>query len=244
MSVLLLLFRAAFSGPFVIRVMRFFSVLLEGVLRIKICGLTRAQDVQAACLAGADALGFVFYPRSSRHLEIEQARVLLAAVPPFVGSVALFMNASASEVANTISQLRPLGLDLLQFHGEETAGFCESFDMPYIKAIAMGGAQQDTGKYVAEYMQAHPRARGFLLDSHALGSAGGSGEVFDWQRVPRDCAAPLILAGGLSVDNVAEAVHTAAPYGVDVSSGVEQSPGIKDPYAIQQFIQHARQAAL
>ncbi len=222
-------------------------------LRIKICGLTRVEDVRAACDAGADGLGFVFYERSSRNLSIDQACALLAEVPPFVSSIALFMNASVVAVETVIRELRPLGLDMLQFHGEESAAYCEGFDMPYIKAIAMGGAGSPSNSIVnstgndttvTEYMNAHPQARGFLLDSHAVGSAGGSGETFDWQRVPKDCVAPLILAGGLHPGNVADAVRISRPYGVDVSSGVEQSPGIKDSQKIQQFIQQARQAAL
>ncbi|MDQ7014787.1 MAG: phosphoribosylanthranilate isomerase, partial [Gammaproteobacteria bacterium] len=157
-----------------------------------------------------------------------QARTLVAALPPFVTTVALFMDAAATEVQRI---LNGVAIDLLQFHGEESATFCASFGRPYIKSVPMGESQ-DVAAYAARYAD----AAGLLLDSNALGVAGGSGERFDWQRMPQDVPMPLILAGGLRPDNVAEAIAIAAPYGVDVSSGVERERGVKDPALILRFI--------
>ena len=198
--------------------------------RIKICGITRKQDALAAVEAGADALGLVFYPPSPRHLERVDASEIGAVIPPFVQRVGLFMNPEASRVRDT---LQALDLDLLQFHGDESAAFCESWNRAYIKAIPMGGMGGDADPEA--YMRSHPKARGFLLDSHAPGEAGGSGKTFDWTRLPRDTKRPLILAGGLHPGNVGEAIRQIRPYGVDVSSGVESAPGIKDPARMQAF---------
>lgn len=207
--------------------------------RVKICGLTRPNDVDVAVAAGADALGFVFVPASRRAVPIEFARDLVASVPAFVQSVGLFADPDVDWVEMVIDQV---ALDLLQFHGSESGRFCRQFGRPYIKAIS---AEMDDAAR-ALVIQDHPTARGFLLDSHAVSGLGGTGHTFDWQRWPRQEAStsrPWILAGGLSVENVAEAVAALDPYAVDVSSGVEDAPGIKSANKIHAFIQgvgHAR----
>lgn len=202
--------------------------------RIKICGLGCAQDALAAAYAGADAIGLVFYPPSSRALALPKAREIAQCLPAFVSRVALFLDADAAAVENVIAQIKP---DALQFHGREEAAFCRAFGLPYLKAVSM---QQ--GVDIARYVDEYADARGLLLDSHTPGQAGGSGVTFDWAReLPRG-GPPLILAGGLHPDNVAEAIRTMRPYGVDVSSGVESAPGVKDPARIRNFI-HAVQHA-
>lgn len=220
---------------------RFFGVSTHEIAgvdmhtRIKICGLTQRQDVDDAVSAGADALGFVFYPPSSRYVSETQAAVLARRVPPFVSKVALFMDASEAEVASVIQRV---DIDLLQFHGEETEAFCKQFSLPYIKSVPMGSTI-DFNAYCERYSSAN----GFLLDSNAIGQAGGSGHVFDWQRMPSESQKSLILAGGLGVDNVAEAVRQVRPYAVDVSSGVEREKGRKDSELMQQFCRAVRHAS-
>jgi len=196
--------------------------------RIKICGITQPAEAILIAKAGVDAIGLVFYPPSPRHIEIEQAEAVIAALPPFVTTVALFMDASREAVQQV---LECLPIDLLQFHGVESEPFCASFGRPYIKSVPMGESQ-DVASYAARY----PMAQALLLDSNALGVAGGGGECFDWQRMPRDLAMPLILAGGLKPENVAEAIAITAAYGVDVSSGVEREKGVKDPALMLRFI--------
>ena len=196
--------------------------------RVKICGLTREQDALAAVSAGADALGFVFCDASPRNLEASAAAGMAATLPPFVSVVGLFLNPERELVE---SVLREVPLDLLQFHGEEPAAFCESFGRRYIKAIPMGG-RADPLAYAAEY----PAAAGFLLDGNRAGERGGQGETFDWAAVPDVFPRPLVLAGGLDPGNVAEAVVRCRPYAVDVSSGVESGPGIKDARRIAAFM--------
>ena len=203
-------------------------------VRIKFCGLTRADDVAAACALGVDALGFVLTRRSKRYVDLEAAVALRAAVAPFVSLVALVMDDEPAWVAEVISRLAP---DLLQFHGAESAAFCAGFGRPYLKAVPMGG-----GADVAAYVREHDRAAGFLLDSHAFGERGGSGKAFDWTRMPRDVGRPLILAGGLDAANVADAVRIARPYALDVSSGIESAPGIKDLEKMKLFVQNANAA--
>lgn len=194
--------------------------------RVKICGITRASDALHAAELGADALGLVFYPGSPRYIEPRAAREVLAAVPPLVTTVALFLDPTVAEVEQVLAQLP---IDLLQFHGTESPEFCEQFGRRYLKAIPMGGGVEPVA-----YAQSYTRAAGFLLDSHALGAQGGSGERFDWTRMPR-LGKPCLLAGGLDPDNVAEAIRIARPYGVDVSSGVESAKGIKDAAKLQAF---------
>lgn len=203
--------------------------------RVKICGLTRVEDVGAAVAAGADALGFVFVERSSRFVDIDRARALLAAVPPFVQSVALFLDPSPEWVRTVIRELQP---DLLQFHGRESGNFCAGFERPYIKALGRDLFAEGLTQVLAD----HPRARGFLLDSHVSGEVGGTGIGFDLSLWPEQGDRHLILAGGLGVDNVADAVRAVRPYAVDVSSGVEAQPGIKDADKMNEFVQRVMHA--
>lgn len=202
--------------------------------RVKICGITRVQDALCAAENGVDAIGLVFYARSPRHLEIEQAKAICSELPAFVTTVALFKDADADTV-HRVLDLVPL--DLLQFHGSENEMFCTQFSRPYIKALGM---QQSAEQVIAQAKE-YSSARGLLLDSHAPGEAGGSGEVFDWNTIP-PLTKPLILAGGLRVDNVAAAIETVKPYAVDVSSGLESEPGIKDPELIAAFMQAVRKS--
>ena len=196
--------------------------------RVKICGITRAEDAQAATRLGADAIGMVFYDASPRNVSIQQAQLLTRSMHPFVSSVGLFVDADPGFVREVIGAV---SLDLLQFHGSESAEDCEQFGKPYIKAIRM-----ESGISIAERMQAFPGAAAILLDSYSTSVAGGSGETFDWSLVPGDVRLPLILAGGLNASNVSAAIRSVHPYAVDVSSGVEHSKGIKDADKMSQFI--------
>lgn len=198
-------------------------------VRVKFCGLTRAEDVAAACALGVDAIGLVMTRRSKRFVTLEQAEALRAAVPPFVAVVTLLLDDEDDWVREVISRVAP---DLLQFHGEESAARCSAFGRRYLKAVPMGSVAD-----VYTYARAHPQAAGFLLDSHAAGAQGGSGVAFDWARVPRDLGRPLLLAGGLQAGNVAAAVSAAQPFALDVSSGIESAPGIKCVRKMQQFMQ-------
>lgn len=201
-------------------------------VRVKICGVTRAQDLHAACDAGADALGFVFYEKSPRHLTIDAAAALVREVPPFVQAVGLFVDA---EPAFIEAVLRAVPLDLLQFHGNETPADCARVGRPYIKAVRVN-RDTDLLKCAADF----EAARGLLLDAFVPGVPGGTGERFDWSLIPPDLPKPVILSGGLTPDNVAEAVECVRPWAVDVSSGVEVSKGIKDAHKIAQFIAKAK----
>lgn len=197
--------------------------------RIKICGITRPEDGLAAARYGADAIGLVFYGPSPRCVTPEQAQAITRALPPFVTVVGLFVNASRDEVMRTLKQVR---LDLLQFHGDETPDDCARFDRPYIKALRVGATTD-----VCAAASAYSSAQGVLLDAQVDGVPGGTGQTFDWNQVPRDLAQPLILAGGLTPENVAQAIRTVRPYAVDVSGGVEASKGIKDAMKIARFIE-------
>ncbi|MCY1206202.1 N-(5'-phosphoribosyl)anthranilate isomerase [compost metagenome] len=201
-------------------------------VRIKICGITRIEDALAAIAAGADALGFVFYARSPRAVTPAQASAIIAALPPFVTTVGLFVDMSRAELTRLLSEVP---LDLLQFHGDEGPDDCAGYGRPYIKALRVK-AGDDVAAAIARY----PAASGILLDTFVAGTPGGTGEAFDWSLVPQDAAKPLILAGGLTPENVADAVRQVRPYAVDVSGGVEASKGIKDAAKIQAFIQQAR----
>ncbi len=198
------------------------------MIRVKICGITRVEDALAAAEAGADAIGLVFVQRSARCVELSRAASICSALPPFVNRVGLFMDQPAQEVRRCLSHVR---LDWLQFHGSESEDYCAVFGRPWIKAIAMADANAD--------WEQHRRADALLLDSHASGQLGGSGQVFDWTQVP-PLQRPWILAGGLEPDNVAEACRQLGPAGVDVSSGVEIRPGIKDGKLIKRFIEAVR----
>jgi len=203
--------------------------------RVKFCGVTRIDDAIEAAALGVDALGFVFTRQSKRYIALENACVIRAALPPFVACVALFMDDDAVWVNEVLQRFGP---DYLQFHGNEDAGYCDGFASPYLKAVAMGAAQN-----VAAFAAKYPRAAGFLLDSHAVGAAGGSGETFDWTRVPRDVNRPLLLAGGLTPLNVADAIRQVRPYGVDVSSGIEAAPGLKDSQKMRKFIEEVNRVS-
>ncbi|SDZ90346.1 phosphoribosylanthranilate isomerase [Microbulbifer marinus] len=201
-------------------------------MQVKICGITNIEDATAAVAAGADALGLVFYPSSPRHVDVDTAATIAAAVPPFVTLTGLFVDAAAADVEAVLTKVP---LNLLQFHGRETAQYCEQFRRPYIKALRM-----KDGLDVHAAMDGHPRARGFLLDAYRPGVPGGTGETFDWQRVPQDSGRAIVLAGGLQPDNVALAIAAARPQAVDVSGGVEASPGKKDPQKVAAFIRAAK----
>lgn len=196
--------------------------------RVKICGITRPEDAVAAAAAGADAIGLVFYPASPRVVSIEQAAAICAALPPFVSRVALFANAAPAEIRAVLEQLP---IDLLQFHGEETAADCDRYSHAYIK-VARVQPDFDLELFNCRY----PGACGILADTYQSGVQGGTGATFDWSLLPQQRRKPLILAGGLTAANVAAAIRQVRPYGVDVSGGVEADKGIKDAARIAEFI--------
>ena len=210
--------------------------------RIKICGITRMEDVLAAAQAGANAIGLVFYERSPRHVSIAQAAQLVAALPPFVTSVGLFVNAEAALVREVLGQVP---LDLLQFHGDEPPEYCAQFARPYIKAIRVK-AGVDLLQCASDFRS----AKGLLLDAHVEGIPGGTGATFDWSLIPPRLPLPVILSGGLVAENVAAAIKQVRPYAVDVSSGVEASKGIntlkgiKDAAKIAAFINEVKRIDL
>jgi phosphoribosylanthranilate isomerase len=218
-------------------------------IRVKICGITSVADAQLAVKAGADAIGLVFYAPSPRAVSIAQAREIAASVGPFVTVVGLFVDADEAFVREVFANV---ALHVLQFHGDESREYCEQFQRPYMKAIRMR-PELDVVQAIAEY----PGATGILLDAYRPGVPGGTGETFDWQRVPSHASQhstsqhptlplpvsqPIVLAGGLTAENVALAVQSTHVYGVDVSGGVEFAPGKKDPHKIEQFIHNARHA--
>lgn len=203
-------------------------------VRSKICGITRIEDALAAAEAGADAIGLVFYARSPRAVDVRQARAIIAALPPFVTTVGLFVNATRCEL-NEILEAVPL--DLLQFHGDETPQDCEGYQRPWIKALRVR-----PGDDLEAACRLYAGARGILLDTYVPGVPGGTGEAFDWSLVPARLSKPVILAGGLSAANVGQAIAQVRPYAVDVSGGVEQAKGIKDAAKIEAFVQAVKQA--
>ena len=205
------------------------SLLAAASCRVKICGITRFEDMLNAAMSGADAIGLVFYDKSPRNVSIQQAAGLLAVLPPFVTVVGLFVNASAEtvrEVQNSVS------LDVLQFHGDESPQFCEQFQKPYLKAIRVKPGV-DLLQCAADFHS----AQGLLLDAHVEGIPGGTGAVFDWTLIPEKIPLPLILSGGLNAENVAAGIRQVRPWAVDVSSGVEHSKGVKDAAKISRFMQ-------
>ncbi|KAB2322453.1 phosphoribosylanthranilate isomerase [Betaproteobacteria bacterium SCN1] len=204
-------------------------------LRVKICGITRIEDLRAACDAGADAVGFVFYDKSPRHVSIEAAAALLRAVPPFVQTVGLFVDAAPDYVE---SVLAAAPLDLLQFHGDEPPEACARYGRPWIKAIRV-----TPGTDLLECAASYGAARGLLLDAFVPGVPGGTGERFDWSLIPAGLPLPVVLSGGLAPDNIAEAVRRVRPWAVDVSSGVEASKGIKDAHKVARFVANAKEAS-
>lgn len=197
-------------------------------VRTKICGITRVEDALDAVALGADAIGLVFYPKSPRAVNMQQASAIVSSLPPLVTVVGLFVNAAPDEVRKVLAGVK---LSLLQFHGDETAAYCEQFDRPYIKAVAVKPGVDLPG-YAAQFGS----AQGLLLDAYQEGLAGGTGQVFDWKLIPDGLGKPVILAGGLNADNVTQAMFQVHPYAVDVSGGVESEKGIKDAAKVAAFI--------
>lgn len=198
------------------------------VVRIKICGITRQQDAHAAVAAGAHGLGFVFYPGSARFIEPETARGIADSLPPFVTLVGVFVDAEPGFVTDVA---RRIPLDLVQLHGDESPEYARRLSLPYIRTVRMR-EEGDIGLQVRRY----PGAKAILVDSYVPDTPGGTGQSFNWSRLPKTLSKPLLLAGGLNAQNVAAAIIQVRPYAVDVSSGVEQSPGIKDNAKITSFI--------
>ena len=209
--------------------------------RIKFCGLTRLGDVRLASELGVDAVGFVFAERSPRRLEAEEARAMRNALEPLVDVVALFMDNTADEIREVVRQVRP---SLLQFHGDENDSFCRGFGVPYIKAVAMAGGVPPAGRaaFARDLQLRYPGAAAFLFDGHGNGDAGGTGRRFDWSSIPTGLGKPFVLAGGLVPGNVFEAIQATLPWGVDVSSGIETAPGIKDGDKMRRFVEEVRRA--
>jgi len=201
--------------------------------RIKICGLTREADVDAAVAAGADAIGFVFYPPSPRYVTPQRAAELVRRIPPFVEVVGLFVNASAVAVAAACAAAP---LNLLQFHGDEDAAYCRQFARPWLRA-----ARVRPGLDLVEFARSFPDARGLLLDAFVDGYGGG-GDIFDWTLIPPGLPGFLVLSGGLTAANVGDAIRRVRPAAVDVSSGVEAGKGIKDHDKIAAFVAAVRKA--
>jgi len=200
--------------------------------RVKICGVTRVEDARHAAAMGADAIGLMMHPPSSRALGLDQAIEIRRSLPPFVNATAVFLDESEDWIAQVLRRVKP---DSLQFHGNEPAEFCASWGLPYLKAIPMASVEDPL-----QYARRYESAQGFLLDSNAAGRLGGSGDTFNWSRIPTSFDYPVVLAGGITPSNVAEAISRVRPWGVDVSSGVEAGKGIKDPALVEQFIEQVR----
>jgi phosphoribosylanthranilate isomerase len=204
--------------------------------RIKICGITRVEDALAAARLGADAIGLVFYPGSPRAVTPARAREIIDVLPPFVVPVGLFVNADAATVRETVAAAP---VQLLQFHGDETPGYCAGFGLPFMRALRVRA-----GTDLLQYAREFHAARGLLLDAWVDGVHGGTGAVFDWSLIPPDLPMPVILSGGLNPDNVEQAVRRVRPWAVDVSSGVESTKGIKDAAKIEAFINGVHNAGI
>jgi phosphoribosylanthranilate isomerase len=200
--------------------------------RIKICGITRIEDALAAARLGTDAIGLLFWPQSARAVTPAKAREIVAALPPFVSSVGVYVDPEAEWVEQTASVA---GLNLLQFHGDESPEFCSQFSLPYIKAVRVRA-----GVDLLQYATRYSSARGLLLDTYVEGTPGGTGDAFNWDLIPQHLPLPLILSGGLHPGNVTTAIKQAQPWAVDVSSGVEAFKGIKDAEKIAAFMQGVR----
>ena len=197
--------------------------------RVKICGITNVDDALIAIHNGADAIGLVFYAPSPRFVTLAQAKEIVAAIPPFVTVVGLFVNATEAEIKAVLSQVR---IDMLQFHGDENAAECERIKLPYLKAIRV---RNDTN--LLQYEVDFHSAQALLLDTYSETAFGGTGHVFDWKLIPENMHKPIILAGGLNAENVSDAIKQVKPYAVDISGGVEASKGIKDAAKIAAFMQ-------
>jgi phosphoribosylanthranilate isomerase len=200
--------------------------------RVKICGITEAAHALLAADEGADAIGLVFFRDSPRALSPSAAAAIAASLPPFVAAVGLFVDATADEVKGILGEVN---LDLLQFHGDESPEFCAAFGKPYMRAVRM-----EPGTDLLEYAHRFSGARALLLDAHVPGQPGGTGQTFDWAGIQSDFPVPLVLSGGLTVENVGRAIREVRPWAVDVSSGVERSRGVKDPRKIVEFIRSVR----
>jgi phosphoribosylanthranilate isomerase len=204
--------------------------------RVKICGITCVEDALNAVNAGADAIGLVFYAQSPRAVSIEQAREIVSLIPPFVSVVGLFVNATIDEINSILSQVR---LDILQYHGDETPDDCMQINLPYYKAIRV---KPDTN--LIQCALDFNSAKALLLDTYTELAFGGTGQTFNWKLIPEELSKPIILAGGLTADNVGQAIKQVKPYAVDVSGGVEISKGIKDAEKISAFMQGVRNASI
>jgi phosphoribosylanthranilate isomerase len=203
------------------------------VTRIKICGITREEDALAAAHSGADAIGLVFYERSPRCVSIDHAKRIATVLPPFVTIVGLFVDADAGHVREALANVP---LDILQFHGDESPQYCAQFSKPFLKAMRI-----KAGLDLLQCGSDFHSAKGLLLDAHVEGIPGGTGTAFDWALIPKQLPLPVILSGGLTVENVAAAIRQVRPYAVDVSSGVEAKKGIKDAAKIAAFINEVKQ---
>ena len=204
--------------------------------RIKICGITRIEDGLVCARNGADAIGLVFYPPSPRHVTASQAAAIAHALPPFVTTVGLFVNPTVEQIEAILKEVR---LDVLQFHGDEPAEFCDAFGIPYLKAIRV-----KAGVDLVQCAIRYQKAQGLLLDAYVEGTPGGTGQSFDWDLIPHGLPLPVILSGGLEPANVEDAVRRVRPWAVDVSSGVEASKGIKDAAKIAAFIKGVHSASV
>ncbi|MEW4982383.1 MAG: phosphoribosylanthranilate isomerase [Cycloclasticus sp.] len=202
--------------------------------RVKICGITQVDDALAAIDAGADALGFVFYEGSPRFVDIHSTKLIFEKLPPFINKVGLFVNANYDYISHVLDALP---LDILQFHGDEDEAFCRSFNRPYLKAIRM----RDTTD-LSDMAEIYSSASGLLLDAFDSTQYGGTGQTFNWDLLPKRCNLPIVLAGGLTVHNIYDAVKNTNPYAVDVSSGVEKSKGVKDHQLINKFMHEVKRA--
>ncbi|ALO46499.1 phosphoribosylanthranilate isomerase [Pseudohongiella spirulinae] len=212
--------------------------------RVKICGITRPDDARQAAWFGADALGLVFYPPSKRAVSPAQAAVIVSVTPVFVSMIGLFVNPDKKDVRDALRQVR---LDCLQFHGDEDAAFCESFGLPYMKAVRVKPGQDGLAADPLQEASAHPNASAILLDAFDARQAGGTGKQFDWtvaRRCVEQCNVPVVLAGGLKAANVAQAITQVRPWALDLSSGVESEPGLKDPEKLQEFFKEVNRVCI
>lgn len=205
-------------------------------IRCKMCGITRPEDAQQAAALGVDAIGLVFFSGSKRAVSSQQAQAVVQALPPFVSAVGLFVNATAEEVQTVLNQVP---LDVLQFHGDEPAAFCRQFHRPYIKAVRVGCVAD-----IQNAAQSYPDARALLFDASVNGQYGGTGQTFDWRLLPENINRPWILSGGLNPDNITQAIAATSAVAVDISSGIEAAPGIKDAAKMMALMEGINRATL